>query len=293
MWKKIVALSLLLVVVLSFTACGEAGLPSAQEIIDGVIESFDNIRTYQFDMDVTMDVAGESEGGAVGSTMTIANSGTLDLENVQMRVDIAVNSSTVAPEEDDQEMRVELYIIDGMMYTMPEAPEEEPMWMKQEVPPEAWENLKAIVGLETYKELIETVQVEVIGSEKVKGVDCYLLQLTPKMAQLWQIAMQPIGGGVFEGGILPSVPEEFLQEVFRSFSVRQWIAKDTYFLMKVKIDIVIESTPELMDYLEDEAEGEMIIELTISLLAYNYNLPVSIVLPQEAEEAIVVPSNDE
>ena len=293
MWKKIVALSLLLVVVLSFTACGEAGLPSAQEIIDGVIESFDNIRTYQFDMDVTMDVAGESEGGAVGSTMTMANSGTLDLENVQMRVDITVNSSTVAPEEDDQEMRVELYIIDGMMYTMPEALEEEPMWMKQEVPPEAWENLKAIVGLETYKELIETVQVEVIGSEKVKGVDCYLLQLTPKMAQLWQIAMQPIGGGVFEGGILPSVPEEFLQEVFRSFSVRQWIAKDTYFLMKVKIDIVIESTPELMDYLEDEAEGEMMIELTISLLAYNYNQPVSIVLPQEAKEAIVVPSNGE
>ncbi len=293
MWKKMVALSLLLFVVLSFTACGDAGLPSAQEIIDGVIESFDNIRTYQFDMDMTMDVAGESEGGAVGSTMTMASSGTLDLENVQMRVDITVNSSTVAPEEDDQEMRVELYIIDGMMYTMPEASEEEPTWMKQEVPAEAWEGLKAIVGLETYKELIETAQVEVIGSEKVKGVDCYLLQLTPKMAQLWQIAMQPIGGGVFEGGILPSVPEEFLQEVFRSFSVKQWIAKDTYFLMKVKIDIVIESTPELMDYLEDEAEGEMMIGLTISLLAYNYNQPVSIVLPQEAEEAIVVPSNGE
>jgi hypothetical protein len=292
MWKKIVAISLVLVVVLSFTACGEAGLPSAQEIIDGVIESFDNIKTYQFDMDVTMDVAGESEGGAVGSTMTIANSGTLDLENVQMRVDIAVNSSTVAPEEDDQEMRVELYITDGMMYNaMSEAPEEEPTWMKEEVSPEAWENLKAIVGLETYKELIETVQVEVIGSEKVKGVDCYLLQLTPKMAQLWQIAMQPIGGGVFEGGILPSVPEEFLQEVFRSFSVRQWIAKDTYFLMKVKIDIVIESTPELMDYLEDE-EGEMTIDLSISLLAYNYNQPVSIVLPQEAKEAIAAPNGE-
>jgi len=29
------------------------------------------------------------------------------------------------------------------------------------------------------------------------------------------------------------------------------------------------------------------------LLAYNYNQPVSIVLPQEAKEAIVVPSNDD
>ena len=62
MWKKIVALSLVLVMVLSFTACGEAGLPSAQEIIGGVVESFDNIRTYQFDMDITQHQAGEAEG---------------------------------------------------------------------------------------------------------------------------------------------------------------------------------------------------------------------------------------
>ena len=63
MRKKMVAISLLLVVALSFTAC--AGLPSAQEIIDGVIESFDNIRTYQFDMDMTQDQAGETEGEAL------------------------------------------------------------------------------------------------------------------------------------------------------------------------------------------------------------------------------------
>ena len=43
MWKKILTMSLVLVIVLSFTACAEeteeeAGLPSAQEIVDGVIE---------------------------------------------------------------------------------------------------------------------------------------------------------------------------------------------------------------------------------------------------------------
>ena len=43
MRRKIAAISLVLVMVLAFTAC--AGLPSAQEIIDGAIESFDNIKT--------------------------------------------------------------------------------------------------------------------------------------------------------------------------------------------------------------------------------------------------------
>ncbi len=152
--------------------------------------------------------------------------------------------------------------------------------MKEEVPAERWGYLKGISGLENYKELLETAQVKVIGSEKVKGVDCYVLQLTPDMVQLWQIVMRPAGVGV--GRILPPVTE------FRSFSVKQWIAKDTYFLMRVEIDMAVESTPELMGYPGEE--GEMSIDITFSFLAYNYNQPVSIVLPPEAEEAIEVPS---
>ena len=278
MRKRIAAVSLLLVVVLSFTACGEAGLPSAQEIIDGVIESFDNARTYEFEMHMTMDMAGEAVGEGLPRTVKVDNSGALDLENVQMRADLTVNA--VDPEEGEIGMGVEMYVIDGMMYAMPEAPGEEPMWTKEEVPAEAWEMLKGISGLETHKELLETVQVKVIGSEKVKGVDCYVLQLTPDMAQLWQTAMGQ--GGVGGGGVLPPVPEEFLEEVVRSFSVKQWIAKDTYFLMKAEIDMVVETTPELMGYLGEE--GEVIMDLTMSFLAYNYKQPVTIVLPPEAEE---------
>ena len=78
--KKILWLgvSFLLVAALVMTSCGEAEpgeqeeyeeeevvLLSAQEIIDGVIESFDNIRTYQFDMDMTQNQAGETEGEAL------------------------------------------------------------------------------------------------------------------------------------------------------------------------------------------------------------------------------------
>jgi hypothetical protein len=261
------------------TAEEVAELPTAQEIVDGVIESFDNIRTYQFDMDMTMDMASEVGGEALERTVTMDNSGTLDLENRQMGANLTMN--VVAPGKDEEVMGVVMYIIDGMMYAMPEAPGEEPTWMKEKVPAEAWEMMEGTSGLEDYKGLLEAAQVEVLGSEKVKGVDCYVLQLTPNMAQLWQTAMQP--GGAGRGEVLPAVPEEFLQEVVRSFSVKQWIAKDTYFLMKVEIDMAVESNPELMGYPDEE--GEININLTISLLAYNYNQPVSLELPPEAKEA--------
>jgi len=281
MWKKILTMSLVLVMVLSFTACAKE--PSAREIVDGVIESFDNIRTYQFNMVVTQDQAGEAEGEVLEQTVTVDNSGTLDLENVQMRAELTMTVNMVAPEEDEIVMGVEMYIIDGMMYAMPEAPGEEPTWMKSEVPTEAWEMQKGMSGLETYKELLETAQVEVIGSEKVKGVDCYVLQLTPEMAQLWQT----VGLGGVGIGTAPTVPEELLQEVFSDFTVKQWIAKDIYFLMKVEIDMAVELTPEVMDYLG--GEGEMSMDMTLSFLAYNYNQPVSIELPPEAEEAVEAP----
>lgn len=285
MWKKILTISLLLVIGLSLTtACAqeieeEVELPTAQEIVDGAIESFDKIKTYQFDMIMTMDMAGEVEGEALEQTVTMDNSGTLDLENVQMKADLSIDTNMVAPEEGEMGMSVEMYIIDGMMYAKPEAPGEESTWMKEEVPAEAWEMLSGISRLEKYKDLLETAQVEVIGSEKVEGVDCYVLKLTPEMAQLWQTAMGQ--GGIAELD-LPPAPEELLEDVFHSFSVKQWIAKDTYFLMKTEIDMAMESTPELMEHLGEEVE--MSINIALSFLAYNYNQPVTIVLPSEAEE---------
>ncbi len=281
MRKKILIMSLVLVLVLSFTACAKE--PSAQEIVDGVIESFDNIRTYQFELDMTMYAVGEAEGEAHEQTMTMDNSGTLDLENVQMEADLNLNTNIVAPVEEEIEMGVEMYIIDGMMYAKPEAPGEEPTWMKSELPAEAWEIQKGLSGLTNYKELLATAQLEVIGSEKVKGVDCYVLEVTPDLEQLYQTAINPTGESGTGGMMLPAVPEELLEGIFRSFSVKQWVAKDTYFLMKAEIDMSLETTPELMDYLDEE--GETSLDITLIFLAYNYNQPVSIELPPEAEEA--------
>jgi hypothetical protein len=278
MWKKMVSISLALFMVLSFTACGKE--PSAQEIIEGVIESYDNIKTYQFELDMNMHATGEAEGEALEHTVIMDNSGTLDLENLQMKVDLSAGSGA-------EMMRLESYIIDGVMYVKPEAPGEQSMWMKQEAPLEVWERMSASSGIENYRKLLRTAQVEVIGSEKVDGIDCYVLQLNPEMAELYQTAMDPVGG-IGQAGMLSPVPEELLQDMFSSYSVKQWIAKDIYFLTKVEIDMTIESTPELMDYLGEE--GETFLDISINFLANNYNQPVIIELPPEAEEAIGIPT---
>ncbi len=268
MWKRILTMSLVLIMVLSFTACGE-GLPSAQEIVDGVIESFDNIRTYQFDIDETVDTTdgvGEEEHSS-----TLSSSGAVDVENRQLRVDTSI-SETGQPEI---VWGGEQYFIDGMLYVKPKDPAEESEWMKGEAPEGWWEGMQQAGLVESQIELLKAAQVEVISSESVGGIDCYALKVTPDLEKLWQLFNNLIFQEVTD------VTEEYLQEIFHSFSIKQWVAKDTYFLMKAEIDIATEFPPE--------EPGPSTIDIAMVLLSYNYNQPVSIVLPPEAEEAIEMP----
>ena len=277
MWKRILTMSLVVVMILSLVACvkEEEELASAQEIIDGVIESLDDIRTCQFDIDMTLDMAGEAEGEPFDGTMVTDSSGALDLENRQMRMDMTMSLAMVG--EDEMEMGTEMYLIGDMVYMLMKIPEMEPMWMKSEVPEGYWEEMNQV---ESQVELLEVAQVEVIGSETVGGIDCYVLQLTPDLEQLWQIVAQQAQ----VTGEASALTEESLQEMFQSFSVKQWIAKGTYFLTKAEIDIAMEFTPEDMGFPEEE--GVMTMDITMSFLGYDYNQPVSIVLPPEAEEAV-------
>ena len=140
------------------------------------------------------------------------------------------------------------------------------------------EGIDLILQTEAQIELLKTAQVKVIGSEKVKGVDCYILQLTPDVEQLWQLAsQQPL---LTDMGV-SAVDEDILQDMFRSFSVKQWVTKDTHFLTRAEVDMALDLTPEALGV----EEGQMTMDVTISMLTYNHNQPVTIVLPLEAEEA--------
>jgi len=284
MWKKILCTSLVVVMVLSLTACErgtgeEAELPPAQEIVNGVIDSLEKIRTTQFDMNMTMDMAGEAEDETFEATMVMDFSGVLDLANRQMKADITMNIAASGADETD--MAMAMYLLDDVAYMMIEVPEMAPMWVKSEVPEATWEAMNQV---ESQIGLLEAAQVEVIGSETIEGIDCYVLQLTPDMEQLWQVAMQQ---AEVIGEEMPDIAEELLEEIFRSFSVKQWIAKDTYFLTKAETDMDMELTPEALG---STGEGLTKIGIAMDLLYYNYNQQVSIVLPLEARDAIKVPS---
>jgi hypothetical protein len=279
--RKILALSLVLVIALSFIACGGDGLPPAQEIIDGAVQALDDIQAYEFDMAMAMSMAAESEDEAMEMKMETDYSGALDLDNQQMRMNLELNIKMTG--EEDVEGAIELYLIDGIGYSMTDVPGIDPVWEKEEVSEADWEQVIEVIMLaEPQLELMESSEVEVIGSESVKGVDCYVLRLTPDMEQLWATAGQQAAMGFTEEMGWPSFSTEVFEQASYSFSVKQWVAKDTYYLMKVDIDMELELTAAAMG--APEEEGVATIAVVLKMLAYNYNQPVSIELPPEAEE---------
>ena len=283
MRKKILVISLVIVLVFTFTACEKQ--PSAEEIVGGVTASLDEIKSHKFDVGAALKMAGEAEGEVVELIMEFDLSGAMDIDNKQVKV--TITGRVLFPGEDEKELALEMYIIDDLSYIMTESPGEGLAWQKQEFSETDWEECIEILGFaQRQVELLQAADISVIGSEKIKGVDCYVLQLTPDdMEQLWKAALEetdPLDMGV------PPIPEDVLREAFVSFSVKQWVAKDTYFLTKSEIDISMDITPEFMDAIGGRGElaGMRTANIDGNWLIYDCNQRVSIVLPPEAKEAV-------
>lgn len=264
MFKRIAALAIVLVTMLCLTAC--SSLPPADEIIQNSTQAMDAIKTYQFRLDISMNMASGDE--EYEQNITMGYYGTFDLENGEIMLDVSASMSALG---ESMEMSAEIYVIDGIAYVLNEGQGTDPEWERMEVPEEYWEELSQV---EPMSDLLEMVQAEVVGSENVEGVDCYVLKLTPDLQQMLELTMQQSGAGA--ENMFTDVDEELLLEMFKNFSLKQWVAKDTYFLTKVEMDVS-------MVYPEDDTTT---LEVSMNLLVHDYNQPVSIVLPEGAEEAI-------
>ncbi len=301
MVRKILVLSLVLIMALPFVACDGEDLPTVEEIIEGMTQATADVRTGEFEMEMSMDVDVEAEGESGNINMEMDASGAMDMEdvaNIKMQMDMSMHGEITG--EEDTDMEAEMYLVDNTFYILTDALGMGPAWMKmelsemaelEELPEGYWEpeNMTELPEelLEFQQELLEALDIEVTGSQRVDGVDCYVLESNPDMERLWQTVMEMYETMGLDMSDMPDMPEDveyLLDEMFDSFSMKEWVAKDTYLPMKVEAEMSIEVTPEEMGYPGEE--GEVSFDLSMTILMFNYNQPVSIELPPEAENAM-------
>jgi len=300
--KKLIIMAITLIMVLSFTACnGETAeeeeeeiigeeLPSAQEIIDGVTEALASTRSYQFDMNMTVDTSGEAEGEAFNMSMDMDGTGAIDLDKKEMMMNMTMNM--VVPGEDEIDMDTAMYLIGDTIYMQMTNPlfGGPPMWMKFEVPEESWGDMSSQIDqlglLSEMFEMGEMGEVKVTGSASVAGIDCYTVEIIPDIEQLWQLVMEQMQLSEQTTDI-PEMTVENFPDILKSYSIKHWVAKDTYHIAKMEMAMEMQMTPEDMGLPEEE--GAVNMKMKMSMLIYDYNQPVNVILPPEAEDAVEVP----
>ena len=291
MRRKILVICLALVMVIPFVSC--TNVPSVQDIMDGMEGVAEDVTSVSCDMDVDLDILYSTDSEDV--TMISAEaalSTTADTANRQMQMEADVDLSISDPASSSMEgyvsmgMGLAFYLVDDVAYIMMDDPLEGVSWGKYEIPAEAIQQIEEMMGegmnlarLQTG--LLEVSEVVVEASDSINGVDCYRLKLTLDADKIWQKLeqqAQEMGEEIPE-----DVDLDMLEKIIQGVSITQWVAKDTYYT--AKIEVMLDMEIDSGDFESATEEGAISINGSFTLELYDYNQPVSIELPPEAEEA--------
>ncbi|MFC2033809.1 CARDB domain-containing protein [Chloroflexota bacterium] len=251
-------------------------IPSADEIVDKVIQSMYEIDTYQYDMDMMISMSGVVDGESNDITIGLNTIGTVDNINKRLWSEIELEMTIIMPYVDRYDFNMEMYLIGNDMYFMTESEEITPSWFKERQPIGSWDEMTTI---DSQVAILETGEIKLEGSEKVRGKDCYVINVIPDEEELLKHVLQET---TFGGEQVPSITDSAVRELIKDAVLKQWVDKETLFITNQEVIMGGTITP---DMITGDGEGILTMDITFSILTYNHNKQVYIDIPKEAEEA--------
>jgi hypothetical protein len=177
------------------------------------------------------------------------------------------------PNQGQQNMSVDIYTVNGWMYMKADVPGIGNQWTKMKLTEEVWAQQSQLSSMTDF--LKSPINLELFGSENVKGVDCYVLSINPDMKSLssWMAGRMQSGQSSMDLSSLGT------SEMFQGFTVKEWIAKDSFRVAKQQIRIKLNPTSE------PGINSSTNMDIQAVLTYYDYGKPVAVQLPAEALNA--------
>jgi hypothetical protein len=275
--RIILALSLALVMSLTLVGCDQ-GLP--QDEIDRIIENIANAQFDSVTLDMDMAMTVEIIGGPDEAEISMAGNGTgiMDMANREMQM--SMNMTMDLPELGPQTMVSKTYLVGDWIYSGVEIPGLGEQWFKQEAMPGMWEQQSQ---LEQQIAFLKTaVEVKTLPDQTVDGTDCYVFEVIPSVEALGELLSQQASSTGMD------FSQFDLAGLFQEMKVKEWIARDSYQVLKTEVYMRMQMLPGDIGATGDDFD-KMVMDMNITMRLYDYNQPVSIVLPAEALDAQEMP----
>ena len=243
-----------------------------ENVTELVREALIGLNTYEIEMELTMNIEGEvgDEKGEV--TISVKADGAMDLAAKRSRTDMAMSLKMRAEGESmDENMRMSAYIIDDTYYLGTSEGSGSMRWDTQSAPSYLWDQQEQTNQLLT---LLENSNISYLKTEKVQGVQCYLIEVDADLDTLWDFVLGQSGEFTQGMGL------DFMEGSLKKVTVKYWFDRDTLFFRKIYVYIDMELDEE---QLGEEGEIRFITEMTTDF--HKHNSSVDITLPEEAENS--------
>jgi hypothetical protein len=264
-----------LALVLALVACASEGQVqeiSADEIRQAVLDAAEEVQTLRFETELTvrMQARGEQD---VDLTVSADSNGQID-NLAQVMVSEMTSTVYLPPEAGgNKQSTVTSYVVDGVLYARTTKPDQTEQWSSQRMVDWTWEDLSQL-GHEAGT--LRTAELELLGSGRLRGVDCYLLEVTPNTDNLRQRLEQLPG---LEG--LPADEQAALDELIEEFSTKVWVEKDTFHLLRDETEITLNLDSDLLAQ-SGAQQNDMTLDAEMRTDFTDYDQPLAIELPPEA-----------
>ena len=274
-----IVFSILLVTTVLLTGCGGKDL-TTEEILNNTKAAMEKINSYKiaYDMVLNMEIVGGEQ--AMKMAMDGTGTGAMDVINkkMQMALDVDAEISGTGTSQIKMTMTMEMYMVDGWLYTKMTIPMSGVQWTKTKVEGNETSQDQLAQLLQLMK---STIQITLTGTEKVNGVDCYVLQITPNMTELWQWMMSQQGSNL-AGDI--DLSQFDISKLIKSYELKYWISKTNFNLIKAKADMSMDVDPAALGASVDDFE-RMTMLIDLDMIFSDYNKAVDIQLPADAVNA--------
>ena len=288
--SKIFLVMSLVMILVSAVGCSQQTISEEEELANKVVETHEKIKTVKFDMDMSVKTDFKIGENIETTNMNMTGNGAMDNVNntsyMKMLMEMNMPPMGISEETETLNSDMEIYIIDNTMYSksvMKVGEETIPAeWIKMEIAPDY-----NPMPVDYFIDLLqEASEIKILSDEKVDGIECYVVKLTPDMNKFLELMAQQMQMLVGDIPIEPTIIDD-LSQLFEQLDITYWIAKDTFFPIKEHINITMVINPEtlgkptLPEY--EGLEMKFFIEATSNY--HSYNEPVAIELPEEAKNA--------